>query len=405
MNDEIDKLREDLAPSWLEEPLSLEETANKYIREELREVFIDLCRKPVIDYLNRFNFKSDLLKAMYAVTDGFAGLNGCFNTPGTGLNFLSHNMCRLKDADGTWMICKGGMGKLAQLIGEAAIKEGARIMTNAKVKRIIVHANTAVGAILEDGREISVNVAIATNADPFRVRDMVGGYNLPQEYNNKLQTLLVDGTTLKVNLCLKGLPKFTCLPENVGQHHSTIHILPQENVIETLQKSYDDVQCGKLPDFPSIEWYFHTTADPSLKDPENPEYHNSALFVQWVPFTLSGGKTWEEEEERYVKHLLSICDRFAPGTSELVVDTFTLTPPKLEKHFGIPRGHIQHVDNSFGFTDRIPYSLPINKLYACGAACHPGGAVIGCAGHNAAMKIIKDIENGILPKGWGKKNE
>ena len=31
---------------------------------------------------------------MYAVTDGFSGLNGGWDTPGTGLNFLAHNMVR-----------------------------------------------------------------------------------------------------------------------------------------------------------------------------------------------------------------------------------------------------------------------------------------------------------------------
>ena len=36
---------------------------------------------------------------MYAVTDGFSGLNGSWQTPGTGMNFLMHNMVR-RPADG-----------------------------------------------------------------------------------------------------------------------------------------------------------------------------------------------------------------------------------------------------------------------------------------------------------------
>ena len=36
-----------------------------------------------------------------------------------------------------------------------------------------------------------------------------------------------------------------------------------------------------------------------------------------VPHTLAD-TTWEAEEEGYVRHLLSICDRFAPGTTDLV---------------------------------------------------------------------------------------
>lgn len=56
------------------------------------QTFIDLCEQPVASYLNRFDFKSPLLKSMYAVTDGFSGLNGSWQTPGTGMNFLMHNM-------------------------------------------------------------------------------------------------------------------------------------------------------------------------------------------------------------------------------------------------------------------------------------------------------------------------
>lgn len=48
----------------------MEETAERYIRPELRQTFVDLCRGSVGAYLERFEFKSDLLKTMYAVTDG-----------------------------------------------------------------------------------------------------------------------------------------------------------------------------------------------------------------------------------------------------------------------------------------------------------------------------------------------
>jgi phytoene dehydrogenase-like protein len=197
------------------------------------------------------------------------------------------------------------------------------------------------------------------------------------------------GTTFKVNLALKGLPRFTCLPENRGQFGSTTHLLPDESVvIKSLKQSFKDVQEGRLPDFPTIEWYIHTTVDPSLRDAAG--HHNSALFVQWTPHTLKG-TTWEAEEARYVRHLLSICDRFAPGTSDLVVDTFPLHPQKIEKHFGIRHGHIHHVDNTFGFSDRLPYKTPVAGLYSASAGCHPAGSVIGAAGHNAAKRLLADL--------------
>ncbi len=69
---------------------------------------------------------------------------------------------------------------------------------------------------------------------------------------------------------------------------------------------------GRLPEFPTIEVYFHTTLDPSLQDPSR-QHHSAALFVQWVPYALRGS-SWQAEEAGYVQRLLGILDRFAPGT-------------------------------------------------------------------------------------------
>ena len=388
LQQEIGQIRDDVAPTWLEEPLSIEETAEQYVRKPLRTAFVDLCRKPVGDYLERFGFKSDLLKAMYAVTDGFSGLNGDWDTPGTGMNFLVHNMCRLPGSDGTWMIVKGGMGTVTGTLAHKAREAGARIDAKSPVARILIDGSAAKGVALEDGSEIHA-ACVVVNADPFRMRDLIGRHHLPKAYSSRIDGYLRDGTTMKVNLALKGLPKFTCLPEDKGHFGSTLHLLPDEGeVMAAMRQAFADVKAKRLPQFPTIEWYVHTTVDPSMKDPEG--HHNSALFVQWVPFELAG-TTWDAEQDRYVQHLLSICDRFAPGTSDLVADTFPLTPAGVERHFGITRGHIHHVDNSFGFSDRLPYATPIQGLYSASAGCHPAGSVIGAAGHNAAERVLKDL--------------
>jgi len=388
LQEEISAIRDDVHRTWLEEPLSIEETAERHLRPQLRTAFVDLCRKPVGQYLEKFGFKSDLLKAMYAVTDGFSGLNGDWDTPGTGMNFLIHNMCRLPGSDGTWMIVKGGMGTVTERLAQAAQEAGARIETGRGVEAILSARGVAAGVRLKDGTEIKAGTVLV-NADPFRMRDLVGSAELPAGYNARLDNYRRDGTTLKVNLALRGLPKFTCLPEDRGQFGSTMHLLPDEGeVMPAMRAAFADVKAGRLPRFPTIEWYVHTTVDPSMRDPSG--HHNSALFVQWVPYALSG-TTWEAEEEKYIRHLLGICDRFAPGTSALVADAFALPPHKIEQHFGITRGHIHHVDNAFGFADRLPYATPVQGLYSCSAGCHPAGSVIGAAGHNAAEQVLRDL--------------
>src|SRR5262249_505201 len=115
---------------------------------------------------------------------------------------------------------------------------------------------------------------------------------------------------------------------SIRQHHAPC-AQPAPDPLRSPPPPFPHLPARPPPDFPAIEWYIHTTVDPSLRDPDG--HHNSALFVQWVPYTLAG-TSWEAEEEPYVRHLLSICDQFAPGTSDLVADTFALTPPKIERH-------------------------------------------------------------------------
>src|SRR4051794_23120959 len=61
---ELDALREDLAPAWLAPPVSVKETADRYIRPQLRQVFVELVTGDVATYLDRFGFASELVVAM-----------------------------------------------------------------------------------------------------------------------------------------------------------------------------------------------------------------------------------------------------------------------------------------------------------------------------------------------------
>jgi phytoene dehydrogenase-like protein len=384
---ELELLREDVAPTWLEAPLSIEQTAERAVRPALRETFVRLCRGSVGEYLERFDFASDLVKAMYAVTDGFSGLSGGWDTPGSGMNFLVHNLCRRPGSDGTWMIVQGGMGTVAATLAAELARYGGRILLGEPVQAIALHDGVARGVELASGVRLEAD-SVVVNADPFRMQSLVGAENLPLEYNLRLARLARPGMTLKLNLALARAPKFTCLPVLPPAFGPTIHLLPDEaEVMKSLRDGFATARAGRLPEFPSIEWYIHSTVDPTLSDAQG--RLSSALFVQWVPHDIAGS-SWQAEADRYARHLLGICDRFAPGTSDLVVDYQVLHPQAIEAHFGITGGHIHHVDNTFGFADRLPHATPIERLYSCSAGTHPAGSVIGCAGYLAAVLCLKE---------------
>lgn len=389
---ELAALREDLAPAWLAEPLPVEETAQRYLRPGLRDTFVDLVRGSVTDYLARFGFDSELLVAMYAVTDGLTGVHAGPDDPGTGHNFLVHNMCRLPGADGTWMIVEGGMGTVTRTLAGAAREAGATVVTGAPVTAVQVAGGAAAGVVFGDGRELAAQVVLGA-CDPYRLVDLTPPGALPAELVARLAAVRRTGTTFKLNLALRDLPRFSCLPDGAGDPFgSTIHLVPgsggDRSPLAAMREMWADVQAGRLPAEPTIEWYVHTTVDPSLRDGAG--HHSSALFVQSVPYAPAGS-TWDTELDGYVARLLAICDRYAPGTSDLVADTMPLPPDRIESHFGITGGHIHHVDNTVAFTDRMPYATGVDGLYAGSAGCHPAGSVIGAAGHNAARRILADL--------------
>lgn len=399
MQAELAALREDLAPAWLAEPQPVEEIADRHVRSALRQVFVDLVRGSVADYLARFDFRSELLVSMYAVTDGLSGLNAGPDDPGTGYNFLAHNMCRLPGSGGTWMIVEGGMGTVSRTFADAARAAGARILTGTPVAGVTVDGGAVSGVVLADGRTVTAEVVLGAG-DPYRLMELVPDGALPAALTERMAAVRRTGTTLKVNLALADLPTFSCLPADApSPFGATIHLLPGsasllpgggggESPMAALRGMWADVRAGRLPEEPTIEWYLHTTVDPSLRDPAG--HHSSALFVQSVPYAPADA-SWDELLPGYVDKLLAICDRYAPGTSDLVADAVPLTPPGIEAHFGITGGHIHHVDNTVSFTDRMPYATGLDGLYAGGAGCHPAGSVIGAAGHNAARRILTDL--------------
>ena len=393
MQDELAMLRADLAPVWLREPMSLEATAEEFVRPGLRDSFVDLCRGSVADYLARFDFGNDLLMSMYSVTDGLSGLTAGPDTPGSGHNFLVHNMCRLPGSGGTWMIVEGGMGSVTAQLAKRAREAGARVLTSSPVERIVVSGGLTRGVVLADGTELPAEVVVA-GCDPHRLLALLQPGSLDPELEDRITGWSsTRGTTMKVNLALSDLPRLTAQePGSTSPLGATVHLLPGTNrggdPLGDLRKMWGEVQAGELPQWPTIEWYVHTTVDPTLQDADR--HHSSALFVQSVPYSITGS-SWDAEREAYADHLLSIVDRFAPGTSDVVTDRLTLAPPDIEERFGITGGHIHHVDNAIAFDRRMPYATGVAGLYAGSAGCHPGGSVIGAAGHNAARRALADL--------------
>jgi phytoene dehydrogenase-like protein len=123
--------------------------------------------------------------------------------------------------------------------------------------------------------------------------------------------------------------------------------------------------------------------------------HVLSAHVMYVPYELEGGWTQEKRTALQAQLLDSLCN-YAPGLQEQVLHAELLTPVDLERDWHVSGGHWHHGELAMDQMlmmrptyEAAQYRTPIPGLYLCGAGSHPGGGVMGAAGHNAAHEILK----------------
>jgi phytoene dehydrogenase-like protein len=334
-------------------------------------------------------FESEEVKVTLA-TDGVIGANGGPRSPGTAYILMHHCMGGVNGHRGLWGFVRGGMGSVSNAIADSARARGAVIRTNAPVAKITTKNGRANGVVLESGEEIRSSI-VASNLDPKRTfLKLVEEKELPAEFVDGIRKFRTEGTSLKMNLALRGLPSFTALPGPGPHHGATMHICPS---VEYVERAWDDAKYGRPSRFPLIEMTIPTMYDKSLA-PDG--HHIMGIFLQYAPYTLKG-TTWEEEREPYSQRILDVIEEYCPNIRDIVVERQTLSPWDLEQRFGIAGGNIFHgemaIDQMFvmrPLAGSARYRTPLKGLYLCGSGAHPGGGVMGAPGHNCAREILKD---------------
>lgn len=341
-------------------------------------------------------FESEPLRATLA-TDAVIGAWASPSTPGTGYVLFHHVMGETGGARGVWAYVEGGMGRLSELLAEAAREAGAEIRTSAPVKRIVVDGAYAGGVELEDGTALEAQVVLS-GADPQRTfLGLVGREQLPEGFARAVEGIDFRSPVAKINVALERLPVFRgCAPRAEGlpgpEHRGTIHIGALD--LDALERSFEAAGRGELPDRPMIELTLPSVLDPTLA-PEG--RHVASLFVQHVPYRLRGG-SWEGAREQLADLVSALVDEVAPGFSDSVLHREVLAPPDLERVFGLSGGNIFHgamTLDRLAFLRPAPgwarYRTPLTGLYLCGAGTHPGGGVMGACGRNAARAVLQDL--------------
>jgi phytoene dehydrogenase-like protein len=304
----------------------------------------------------------------------------------------------------SWGFSRGGTGAISNAIADAAREAGVEIRTQAGVAKILVKNGRTRGVALQSGEEISANV-VSSSVDPhLTFEKFLDPSELPADFLESVRRYKFRGSSGKVNLALDGLPDFKCLPGPGAHLRGAISISPS---IEYMERAYDDAKYGYFSRKPYIDIVIPSLTDPSVAPPGK---HVMSCFVQYAPYKLAKG-TWDEQREAFGDAVINAIAEHAPNIKKIITGRQILTPLDLEREFGLTQGNIFQGELSLEqlfFLRPVPgwayYRTPIDNLYMCGSATHPGGGIMGAPGRIASQVILKDWKGSKVSRASGSKN-
>ncbi|KAG8435455.1 hypothetical protein GDO86_013405 [Hymenochirus boettgeri] len=360
--------------------------------------YYEVLTAPISKILDHW-FESEPLKCTLA-TDAVIGAMASPATPGSGYVLLHHVMGELEGKKGCWGYVEGGMGAVSEAIARSATALGAEIYTEKVVKEILVNKGKVQGVVLQDGTEVHSNLVLSNASPHHTFLQLTPKEQLPEDFITTISKFDSKSPVTKINVAVDRLPNFLALPNTPDgkpspHHQCSIHLNSEDT--QLLNEAYEDACKGKPSTRPMIELCIPSSLDPTLAPPGG---HVISLFTQYTPYNLSGGRQWNDEERNsYADTVFDWIEKYAPGFKSSVIGRDILTPPDLERVFGLPGGNIFHGSMSLDqlyFARPVPtfsnYRTPISGLYLCGSGSHPGGGVMGASDANAALAAIQDLK-------------
>ena len=117
-----------------------------------------------------------------------------------------------------------------------------------------------------------------------------------------------------------------------------------------------------------------------------------SVFAQFAPYRLAEGD-WDARREEIGDRALDAIAAYAPDVHECIAEREVLGPPDIEQRIGLTGGHIFQGEALPGqmWDQRLEARTPVEGLYLCGAATHPGGSVIALNGRIAARAVLERV--------------
>jgi len=280
-------------------------------------------------------FESSPIKAAFGF-DGIVGAYASPYSPGTAYVLLHHVFGEVNGKKGVWGHAIGGMGAITQAMAKACAALGVDIRTDAAVAEVVIEKGRAVAVVTEAGDRFDARTIVSNLNPKLLFQKIVDPAALPADFNERIDRYRCGSATLRMNVALSELPRFTCLPEPGDHMTGGIIIAP---TLGYMERAYADCRAHGWSKEPIVELLVPSTLDDSLAPPGQ---HVASLFCQHVAPALPDGRSWDDHRDEVADRMIETVDRQAPGFKASVIGRQVLTPLDLERTFGLVGGDIMH---------------------------------------------------------------
>ena len=313
--------------------------------------------KRVIDW----HIKDPLLKTILNIQCGDHGL------PPKKASFIVHSMLMTHYFDGGFYPMGGG-GGLVKGFTKAIKSHGGEIRTKAKVEKIIIEQNKAIGVQLQNGEVIKADNVIS-NADPnITFLHLVGANNISKKLKKKLE---------KTKYSISSLIMFLTLDIDVTKYG-----IDSGNIWKLSEPDLDAVYGGLTADdiLKGDEFKGVFLSCTSLKDPAsfNGRYYNFEIvtFIDYSAFEqFEKEKNYHSEEyasfkKKLTNKMMNSVEKLIPGAKKHVIQAELGTPMTNNYYINSTRGNVYGTEKTLKGVGPFAFKpkTEIENLYLTGAS-------------------------------------
>jgi phytoene dehydrogenase-like protein len=287
-----------------------------------------------------------------------------------------------------WAMPMGGSDALPRALARLVKHRGGEVLTSRPVEAILVRDGCASGVRCAGGEVYAARRAVVSSAHLTRVASMITGCEPPPGLLAACQAWRPGLTLFAVHLALRGplhypVPGNSAVAAVAGGIGSASGLSAQIAAFDRGETDHAD---------PWLLVVCPESVDPSRA----PQGRATAKLLTIAPRTLSGGRSWDMERDRFAAALVDYAAARLTGlTAEEVLAVRAECPLDLEERNPHNVGGSCHGGEFMTDDGSVLVGWQQTRilagLYQTGATAHPGGSVSGRPGRITARRVLADL--------------